>query len=98
MPLQLTSAEETTSSPNSWSTSDGGLADRHFIDHWFAVATREDSESAEWLGGSIEAENESTKMLTSRSILYVREVQMFNVSDVAKALRVLLERTVMVER
>ena len=38
------------------------------------------------------------EMQTSRSILYVREVQMFNVSDVAKALRVLLERTVMVER
>ena len=38
------------------------------------------------------------EILTSRSILYVREVQIFNVSDVAKALRVLLERTVMIER
>ena len=58
----------------------------------------EDGESAERLGGSIEAENESTKILTNRSILYVREVQIFNVGNVAKALRVLLERTVMIER
>jgi len=36
--------------------------------------------------------------LTSHSILYVREVQMFNVGNVAKALRVLLERTVIIER
>ena len=38
------------------------------------------------------------EMLTSRSILYVQEVQIFNVSNVAKALRVLLERTVIIER
>jgi len=37
------------------------------------------------------------EMSTSRTILYVREVQIFNVSDVAKALRVPFERIIIIE-
>ena len=56
------------------------------------------AERIERLGVLLNLRMSQPEMLTSRFILYVREVQIFNVGNVAKALPVLLERTVMIER